>query len=73
MAIKRTRIDSITVPTLTYDTPTWNEAEGFPIQAVKVSYLRGACGLNRMNGESNKKSVHKISCVLKLWNELGCG
>ncbi len=46
---------SIIVVTLTYasETWTWSEAAISRIQAVEVSYLKGLCGLNMMNGESN--------------------
>ncbi len=54
MEIKKALCDGIIVPTLTYasETWTWNEGQGSRIQAVEMSYLRGACGLNRMDGKS---------------------
>ncbi len=38
----------------------------FMIQAAEVSYLRGACGLNRMDGESNENVYEKygMNCGL---------
>ncbi len=57
MEIKKALRDSIIVPTLTYvsETWTWNEGQRSRIQAVEMSYLRGACGLNRMDSESNER------------------
>ncbi len=31
----------------------------FKIQAVEISYLRGGCGVNRMDGESNENVYRK--------------
>ncbi len=44
------------MPTLTYGSEkwTWNEGQRFEIQAVEMSYLKGACGVNGMAGESNE-------------------
>ncbi len=49
MDIKKTLRDSIIAPTLTYvsETWTWNEGQRCRIQAAEMSYLRGACGLNK--------------------------
>ncbi len=48
------------VPTLTYASETWawNESQRSRVQAVEMSYLRGACGVSRMDGMSND-GVHK--------------
>ncbi len=55
--IKKVLCYSITVPTMIYASEkwTWNEGQRSRIHAVKVkmSYMRGACGVNRMDGESN--------------------
>ncbi len=44
------------VPSLTYPSQTWakNEAQISTMSAVEICYLRGACGLNMMDGESNE-------------------
>ncbi len=57
--VKKALHDSITVPTLTYasETWTWNERQRSRIKAVEMSYLRGACSLNRIDSES-KESVY---------------
>ncbi len=67
MVIKKTLHDSITVPTLTYVSEkwTWNEGQRPRIQALEMSYLRGAYGLNRMDGESNE-SVYGHDSSLNL-------
>ncbi len=73
MEIKKALCDSITVPTLMYvsETRTWNEGQRAWIQAVEMRYLRDACGLNRMDGES-KESVHgKLSVFFKS-KEINC-
>ncbi len=48
--------DSITVLTVTYasETWTWNKCQKSKILAVEMSYLRGGCGVNRIDGESNE-------------------
>ncbi len=44
------------LPTLSYasETWTWNATEQSRIRAVEMSYLRGACGMSRWDGESNE-------------------
>ncbi len=70
MAIKKALHDIIPVPTLMYlyasETWTWNEGQRSRIQAVKMSYLRGACGLNRMEGERNGSVDGKFDTVISL-------
>ncbi len=55
MEIKNALRGSIIVRTLTYgsETWTWNECQRSRIQAVEMSDLRGACGLNTIDDESN--------------------
>ncbi len=62
MDINKTQHDSTIVPTLTYasETWTWNEGQRPTIQAVEMSYLRGDCGLNSKDGESNKSVYGKF-------------
>ena len=52
--VKKGLRDGIIVPTLTYASETWvwNVNQQSRIQAVEMSFLRGACGVNRMDGES---------------------
>ncbi len=59
--VKKVVHHSIIVPTLTYasKTWTWNDGQRSMIQAVEMSYLRGACSLSRMNGESNESMYGK--------------
>ncbi len=46
--------------------------EWIRIQAVEINYLRGVCGLNRMDGESNKSVYNKF--VMSVKNEgINCG
>ena len=55
--VKKGLRDGIVVPTLTYASETWvwNESQRSRIQAVEMSFLRGACGVGRMDGESNER------------------
>ncbi len=55
MGGKKILHDNIIMPTLTCasETQTLNGAQRSRIQAVKIDHL-GACGLNRMDGESNE-------------------
>ncbi|KAK3893665.1 hypothetical protein Pcinc_002527 [Petrolisthes cinctipes] len=56
MEVKRGLRNSIILSTLTYasETWTWSRAHQSRIGAVEMSYLRGACGLTRWDGESNE-------------------
>ncbi len=36
------------------ETWAWNESQRSRVQAVEMSYLRSACGVNRMDGMSNE-------------------
>jgi len=49
-----------------------NEGQKSRIQAVEMSYLRGACGLSRMDGESNE-SVYKKFGVSVKGEGMNCG
>ncbi|WP_435325976.1 hypothetical protein, partial [Klebsiella pneumoniae] len=55
--VKKGLRDGIVVPTLTYASETWvwNESQRSRIQAVEMSFLRGACGIGRIDGESNER------------------
>ena len=62
MEVKKQLRDSVIVPTITYagETWVWNGRQRSRIQAVEMSYLRGACGGNRMDGESNEDVYSKF-------------
>ncbi len=62
MEIKKALRDCIMVPTLPYTSDTWrsNEGQRSRIKAVEMSYLRGTCGLNRMDGEGNESVYGKV-------------
>ncbi len=68
MDMKRGLRNSIVLPTLTYGSKnwTWNRAQQLRVHAVKMSYLRGACGVSRRDGLRNE-SVNE-RCVMR-----GCG
>ncbi len=53
---KKALRDSIIVPTVAYASETWvwNQSQRYKIQAVEISYLRGGCGVNRMDGEGSE-------------------
>ncbi len=53
---KKALRDSIIVPTVAYASETWvwNIFQRSKIQAVEISYLRGGCVVNRMDGKSNE-------------------
>ncbi len=48
--------NTVILPTLTYASETWawDESQRFRVQAVEMSYLRGACGVSRWDGLSNE-------------------
>ncbi len=54
--VKRGIRKSVILPTLSYvsETWTWNAAQQSRICAVEMSYLSGACGVSRWDGESNE-------------------
>ncbi len=64
MDVKRGLRNSILLPSLTYglENWTWNEAQRSRVRAVEMSYLRGACRMNRWDGLS-------IECVQEMWHE----
>ena len=61
MEVKKGLRDSIVLPTLTYgsETWTWNEAQQSKIRAVEMDYLRGACGVTRLERESNERIYNR--------------
>ena len=65
--VKKGLRDGIVVPTLTYASETWvwNESQRSRIQAVEMSFLRGACGVRRMNGDSNERVYERFGMSSK--------
>ncbi len=57
MDVKRGLRNSILLPTLTYRLENWtrNGAQQSRVRAVQTSYLRGACGVSRLDGLSNER------------------
>ncbi len=53
--VKKMLRDSIIFLTVTYASEIWlwNKCRGLRFKQLKLSYLRGGCGVNRMDGESN--------------------
>ncbi len=41
------------------ETWTWNRAQQSRVVAVEMSYLRGACGMTRWDGESNESMYER--------------
>ncbi len=60
--VKKALRDSIIVLTVAYASETWvwNQSQRSKIQAVEISYLRGECGVNRMDGESNENVYRRF-------------
>ncbi len=56
MEVKRDLINTVIIPTLTYASETWawNISQRSRVQAVEMSYLRGACGVSRRDGMVNE-------------------
>ncbi len=45
---------------------TWNKAQHSRVHAVEMSYLRGACGVTRWEGETNEsvyESCDMVACA----------
>ncbi len=74
MEVKRGLRNSLLLPTLTYgsETWTWNRAQQSRVCAVEMSYLRGACGVTRWDGESNE-SVYERCGMGSQANGVNCG
>ncbi len=74
MDVKRGLRNSILLPTLTYGAEnwTWNGAQQSRVPAVEMSYLRGACGVNRWDGLSNE-SVYERCGMRGRGSGVGCG
>ncbi len=67
MEVKKGQRDGIIVLTMTYarETWVWNERQRSGIQAVEMSYLRSACGVWRMDGESNESVYNRFGMSSK--------
>ncbi len=66
MDVKKGLRNSILLPTLPTKNWTWNGAQQSRVLAVEMSYLRGACGVNRWDGLSNESVYER--CGMS-----GCG
>ncbi len=71
---KKALRDTIIVPTVAYvsETWVWNQSQRSKIQAAEMSYLRGGCGGNRMEGESNENVNRKFG-VSSRGEGMSCG
>ncbi len=74
MEVKRGIRNSILLPSLAYGSETWmwNRAQQSRERAVEMSYLRGACGVTRWDGESNE-SVYESCGMGSCANGVNCG
>ncbi len=74
MDVKRGLRNSILLPTLTYGSEnwTWNGAQQSGVRAVEMSYLRGACGVSRWDGQSKTNAYEKCG-MRKRGSGVGCG
>lgn len=56
----------MTVLTLAYAHETWtsNKHQRSMILTVKISYLRGACGVNKMGGKSYESVTYKYNQIV---------
>ncbi len=61
------------LPALMYgsETRTWNWAKQSRMYALEMIYLRGACGVQRWDGESNE-SVYEWFGMGSRTNEVNC-
>ncbi len=72
--VKKALRDSIIVSTVVYASETWvrNQSQRSKIQAVEMSYLRGGCGVNRMDGKSNENIYGKFGMFTR-GEGMSCG
>ncbi len=42
------------------ETWTWNAAQQSQVRTVEMSYMRGACGVSRLDGESNEDMYERF-------------
>ncbi len=74
MEVKRGLRNSILLPTLTYGSEnwTWNGMQQSRVHAVEMGYMRGSCGVSRLNGLSNE-SVYERCGMRGRGSGVGCG
>ncbi len=74
MEVKKGLLDGIIIQTITDASGTWvwNERQRSVIQAVEMSYLRSACGVQRMDGESNESVHNRFGMSIKI-ERMKCG
>ncbi len=62
MVVKKAIRNSVILPTLPYasETWTWNAVQQSRVQAVVMSYMRGACGVSRWDRESNEDTYGRF-------------
>ena len=67
MEVKKGLRDGVIVPMITYASETWawNECHRSRIQAIEMSYLRAACGVSRLEGESNESVYNGFGMTCK--------
>ncbi len=73
MDVKRGLRTSTLLPTLPYGSEnwTWNGVQQLRVHAVEMSYLRGACRVNRWDGLSTE-SVYERCGMRQCGNGVGC-
>ncbi len=74
MELKRGLRNGILLPTLICGSEMWmwNTAQQSRVNAVEMSYMRGACGVTRCDGESNE-SVYERCSMESRANAMNCG
>ncbi len=74
MEVKRGLRNSVLLLTLMYgsETWTWNRAQQSRVRPVEMSYLRGACGVTRWDGESNESMYERCEMGSQA-NGVNCG
>ena len=72
--VKKGLQDEVVVPTLTYasETLVWNNRQESRLQTVEKSFLRNACSVNRMDGDSNER-VYERSDMSYGGEDAKCG
>ncbi len=62
MDVKRGLRNSILLPALTHGSENWtrSRAQQLRVHAVEMSYLRGACGVNRWDSVSNENVYESV-------------
>ncbi len=70
MEVKKSFRNSVIIPTLSYALE--NTAQQSRIQAVEMSYIRGACGVSRWDGESNEDTYGRF-CMSEAAVGMDCG